>query len=183
MKISYVRKRQHVVYNQAQDILNRHGFLEAVENLRLSLPNEQTDFDRGRIASKLLKDFNLERKWFEGVKSFLLSGDMVDLKAPLSPIIRTIFDGENQIKELSLILSKDSTLEDVEELWGEVKLQQAKMPGKVKKKNVMPRNRNRDRIIKELRNEGQSYTKIGEKTGHSYPEIGTILRNERRRNG
>lgn len=182
-KMRYVAKKRRIISEQAEDILYRPGFAEAIKGARAKIADDASDFDLGTEAKKLMVEFNIETKWHSGLKQYLKSGDLNDLTAPLSIIIRTIPEKDGSVKELSLVLAKDTTLRDVGALWSEIEKYQAKMPGKTKKKNILRRNRERDKEIVRLREEGKSYKEIAEERGISYDQVSTILRNFRRATG
>lgn len=180
-KMRYVAKKRRIISEQVEDILYYPGFAEAIKDARAKIADDSNDFDLESEAKKLMVEFNIETKWLSGLKLYLNSGNPTDLTAPLSIIIRTIPEKDESIKELSLVLAKDTTLRDVSAMWGEIEKYQAKMPGKTKKKNVLRRNRKRDREIATLREQGKSYKQIAEDRGISYDQVSTVIRNLRRR--
>lgn len=239
----YLQKRAHNLTNQAQDILERPGFIEAVAKLakkwnpnlkgiktleeseawygwlyqedekfmQQKWPSARAEIlkaqDTGNFREekrltkvfndarpinairldieKLMADFNIEQKWYEGIKRYMLTSDPKTLTAKwLTVSIHEEIDFESgRVKELSLILTKDTILDDIKAIWKDVKYHQAQLPGISKQKNVAPRNRERDADMDRLQKDGTSYDDIGKKYGLSYDQVSTILRNYRRRTG
>lgn len=177
----YILRRNKVINEQAQKILGLPGFAEAVVRIRKTISKGNSNTLSS--AKELMSGFDIETKWLAGLRAYLASGDEEDLKAPLSVIVRQAFDEQGLLKELSLVLSKDATQEDVTAVWDEVEKLQTKLPGRVKKKNVLLRNLDRDKEMLALKSGGMTYREIGEKFGLDYDQVSTIFRNIRRRTG
>lgn len=242
MNEKYLKKRIKNVRNQALDVLEKPGFIEAVAELRKKWnvkPEGITDINESQewygwlyqqqehwrriewpkirpkilelkkagksleadkltkqyndkapinalhvAIEKLVHKFDLEDKWHDGVKGYMLTNNPTALQSFLSNGISHQTDlATGRMKNLSISITKDTTLKDMNAMWSQVEFFQSMLPGKTKEKNVVPRNRERDEKIYDLQKRGKTYTEIGKQFGLEYNQVSTILRNYRRRTG
>lgn len=78
-----------------------------------------------QLAVQTIKDFRLPFYWLESMKTYYLSGQ---LKMPTIPFIINLEIDDSGYKQLSLHISKSTTLEDLKQNWAFIKKFQSLIP-------------------------------------------------------
>lgn len=91
---------------------------------RLALADIRIDIKR------LLVKLKLGMNWLDGVERYIITGDINLLLPKFSVRIRSIPDKFDQLEEISLVIDKTTTLNDVGFMWPAVKVLQEGLPEK-----------------------------------------------------
>lgn len=78
-----------------------------------------------QLATQTIKDFRLPFYWLDSIKTYYLSGE---LKMPTIPFIIGLEIDESGYKQLSLHISKSTTLGDLKQNWSFIKKFQSLIP-------------------------------------------------------
>jgi hypothetical protein len=185
---------------QADDILTLPGFEQDIAGFRKKfgipiggikkpeMPNtwraklsdqERLEFDRD--IDNLLAKYHLTSSWHDAVKAYILLNQLVG--GWLTPRVGHSFDKDDNIIDLHINLEKDTALKDVEEVWPMVEIIQENMPGRFDKnyRPKKPETKERDEKVMKLSAQGKTHKEIAKELGMSYPDVMTIIRNNKKR--
>jgi hypothetical protein len=197
---SRLNQQLNKLNEQTDDILSLPGFKSDIDSLRnkWNIPidglkeSETANSWRLRLSDKEQANFDqdirdivdkhgLSPSWQRAVTAYVLINQLAG--GWLGVVVGHSFDKDNNIVDLHIKLEKDSTLKDVEDVWSMVERFQKKMPGRFDKnyRAKKPENKKRDATVMKLRAEGLDYQQITDETGLAYPDIATIIRNNKKR--
>lgn len=155
-----------------EDTGSRYGFMLGHD----LLPTDKKTLD---ALDQLAQDFNLDARWLQSLLMYVFMGDeKLDPPFHRSAYVRPRMNDVRLPKEqlrvtsLSISLQKDTSIEDIRAIWGEVEKYQAYMDSEVPKRRdkVKPETIKRYLKVRQLEDEGITQQKIAEK----HPKLGFV---------
>jgi hypothetical protein len=151
--------------------------------------NNNSPFNHYKISvRRLMMELRIPASWTVGVEHYLLRNLQSGLVREALRIRKLVGD-ETSPDELSIVIEKDTTREDIIDLWAFIESAQRRLPQRAQQKyQPIPKLDQSLRALA-LRHEGYTYKEIAEKLTVEFgeevgwTEIGTILRNIRNRLG
>lgn len=175
---------------QAQELFNQNKLIER-DDLNRAFNNKVPRNAFRLQVLGFLKKYKIPSQWEEITRRYLLFNKEIEPHIPLNSVtLQENWDFDIGSWQLSLLLSADSTLEDIKAIWPLVKEQQSKLYDYSDKKFQPIPNLEIDKKVYELKQKKSTYARIAEEVNKEFPhlsytykDVGDSLRRHKKRLG
>lgn len=186
----YIDEHREKHHQQIQDLLAQKKHIES-DDLNKAF-NQRVPRNAFRLEIlRFLKKYKIPYQWEEITRRYLLFNKHDDEWMPINSVtLEENWDFDIGGWQLTLILSADTTLEDIKAIWPLVKEQQSKLYDYPDKKHQPIPNLEVDKKVYELKQKKPTYTEIAEEINKEFPhlsytykDVGDSLRRHKKRLG
>ncbi len=186
----YIDEHREEHHQQMQDLLAQNKHIES-DDLNKAF-NQSIPRNAFRLEIlRFLKKYKIPSQWEEVTRRYLLFNNTIDERMPINSItLQENWDFDLGGWQLTLLLSADTTLDDVKAIWPLVKEQQAKLYDHESKKFQPIPNLKIDERAYELKKLKMTYSKIADQivkefnlSDYTYKEVSESLRRHKKRLG
>lgn len=186
----YVEKYLPIHQREAKILFDQNKLIERDDlNREFNAKVPRNAFRREILL--FLKKYKIPLQWEEITRRYLLFNNEIELHAPLNSVtLQENWNFDIGSWDLMLLLSADTTLEDIKAIWPLVKEQQVKLYDYPDKKFQPIPNLEIDKRVYELKQQKWTYTKIATQINKEFPhlsyvykDVGDALRRHKKRLG
>jgi hypothetical protein len=186
----YLEQHRQEYHKQMQDLLKQNKHIES-DDLNKAF-NAKVPRNAFRLeVLRFLKKYKIPFQWEEMTRRYLLFNNTIEERMPINSItLQENWDFDLGGWQLTLLLSADTTLDDVKAIWPLVKEQQAKLYDHESKKFQPIPNLKIDERVYELKKQRMTHSEIADQIvkefnlpDYTYKEVSESLRRHKKRLG